>query len=376
MRRRIVLISGGIVGMVLLLVVLVHTTSNNTFVKDGVTYALTLDGASTNSFPAMGMYQVDVSCTNARGKWDYEAWKLYIDNITGNVSCDIGFNTITKTYLNNKVKELAGTTQGTGQVVNEKGYRYEGQNPNNYVWFNNELWRIIGVFDSASHGQSGQDLVKIIRANPIGGLAWDKSETNDWSNSSLKNLLNGAYYNAQDGTNGEYCYGYSTTAKAKCDYRNVGIQSNYRNMIKEVTWYLGGYSKYASTAEKMYGYERGTTVPSGNQTSWTGKIGLMYTSDYGYAVPATNCARYIPMDAYNNPNCTLNNWIYGQQGEEWTITPDSDDVNAVFIVYSNGTVESSFPEYGTLIRPVLYLDNNTYVISGNGSETDPYIIGM
>ena len=41
--------------------------------------------------------------------------------------------------------------QGTGQVVNENGYRYEGKNQNNYIWFNNELWRIIGVFDEASH---------------------------------------------------------------------------------------------------------------------------------------------------------------------------------------------------------------------------------
>ena len=79
------------------------------------------------------------------------------------------------------------------------GGQYEGKNPNNYIWFNNELWRIIGVFDESSHGQSGQNLVKIIRNESIGGLVWDKSSTNDWSTSSLKILLNENYYNATDG---------------------------------------------------------------------------------------------------------------------------------------------------------------------------------
>ena len=49
----------------------------------------------------------------------------------------------------------------------DTGYRFEGRNPNNYVYFNNEFWRIIGVFDENSHGQTGKNLVKIIRNNSI-----------------------------------------------------------------------------------------------------------------------------------------------------------------------------------------------------------------
>lgn len=41
---------------------------------------------------------------------------MAIENITGDVSCDIKFETITKTYLNDYIAGLAGTTQGTGQV--------------------------------------------------------------------------------------------------------------------------------------------------------------------------------------------------------------------------------------------------------------------
>ena len=91
-------------------------------------------------------------------------------------------------------------------------------------------------------------------------LVWDKSNTNDWTASSLKSLLNGAYYKAQDGTSSGYCYGYSTTVTANCDYTKKGIQSGYRGMIANVTWHLGGYSSTSATSSAFYGYERGTKV--------------------------------------------------------------------------------------------------------------------
>lgn len=45
---------------------------------------------------------------------------------------------------------LADNSLETG-VYNENGYWYEGLNPNYHVKFNNELWRIIGVFDDETH---------------------------------------------------------------------------------------------------------------------------------------------------------------------------------------------------------------------------------
>ena len=260
-------------------------------------------------------------------------------------------------------------------MVNENGYRYEGKNPNNYVWFNNELWRIIGVFDEDSHGQSGQNLVKIIRADSIGGLAWHKSNTNDWTVSSLMNLLNGAYLNSENGTGGEYCYGYSTTTPSNCDYTESGINDTYRPMIENVTWYLGGCSTQSTTAESFYGYERGTTVYSGRPTSTTGYIGLMYPSDYGYSVLASSCARTTDLGSYSNSTCAGQSWMYGQ-GYEWTITPSSSYAYHVFRVGSNGILNGDHAYNGYSARPVLYLDSSVYVIDGNGSQSDPYIIGM
>ena len=378
MKKRILVVSIIVLTIFISIIAMSYNTNTpKTFTQDGVTYALTLDGASINTFPSKGMYRVDVECSNATGKWLYDEWKLAVEDINGtNATCDVSFNTISTTYLNNYIIGLSGTTQGTGQVVNENGYRYEGKNPNNYIWFNNELWRIIGVFDEATHEVSGQNLVKIIRADSIGGLAWHKSNTNDWTASSLMNLLNGAYYNSENGTGGEYCYGYSTTVPAgNCDYTETGINDTYRPMIENVTWHLGGHSSTGATAEAFYGYERGTTVYSGRPPTTTEYIGLMYPSDYGYSVLSSSCARTTNLSSYNKATCAGQSWLYGQ-GYEWTITPYSSGSSYVFYVYNNGILHYYSAVNGNAVRPVLYLDSSVYVIDGNGSISDPYIIGM
>ena len=375
MQKRIRIVSLSII--LLIGIIVINNNSNNkySFAQDGIKYALTLDGNKIVSFPSKGMYKAQVTCVGADGKWLYDDWKLAIENITGDISCDIDFSTITKTNLNDYIIGLAGTTQGTGQVVNENGYRYEGKNPNNYIWFNNEYWRIIGVFDSASHGQSNKNLVKIIRADVLDGLAWDKSNTNNWNTSSLKSLLNGAYYNAQDGTSSGYCYGYSTTITVDCDYTKKGIQSGYRSMIEKVTWYLGGYYRNEATVEAFYGYERGTSVYSGRPTSTTGYIGLMYPSDYGYSVLSSSCARTTNLGSYSSATCAGQSWLYGN-GYEWTLTPDSSYSTDVFFLYYYGYLNDVPCHIGYGSRPVLYLDASVYKIDGDGSINNPYIIGM
>ena len=378
MQKRIRIVSIGIILIIILISIILNNNTNkkHIFKKDGILYALSLDGKSITSFPSKGLYKANVSCAGADGRWLYDEWKLAIENITSDdVTCDIKFETISKTYLNDYIISLAGSTQGTGQVVNENGYRYEGKNPNNYIWFNNEYWRIIGVFDSASHGQSNKNLVKIIRADVLDGLAWDKSNTNNWNTSSLKSLLNGAYYNAQDGTASGYCYGYSTTATANCDYTKRGIQSGYRGMIASVTWHLGGYSSTSATTSAFYGYERGTTVYSGRPTSTTGYIGLIYPSDYGYSVLSSSCARTTNLSSYNNAQCAGQSWLYGK-GYEWTLSPYSSNSIHVFILSNNGNVSVYIANYGYAVRPVLYLDASVYKIDGDGSLKNPYIVGM
>ena len=317
----------------------------------------------------------NINCDNSNGRYDQKYNRVIISSIDNNYSsCTLDYTDSTsKVNLADYIIGLSGTTQGTGQVVNENGYRYEGKNPNNYIWFNNEYWRIIGVFDSASHGISGKNLVKIIRADVLDGLAWDKTNTNDWTVAGLNSLLNGAYFNAEDGTSSEYCYGYKEIP-SNCDYTKKGIQSGYRRMVANVTWYLGGYSSESATAEAFYGYERGTTVYSGRPTSTTGYIGLLYPSDYGYSVLSSSCARTTNLGS-ESATCAGQSWLYGID-REWTITPNSSDSNYVFFLGTKGGLRYFLAYYGYGSRPVLYLDASVYKIDGDGSLDLPYIIGM
>ena len=338
------------------------------------------NGISFNH-PTPSNYTVTTDCSVGSAEWNYKTWGLDIDfSGVGNTKCNVSYTEKEeKTYLNDYIISLSGQTQGTGQVVNENGYRYEGKNPNNYIWFNNELWRIIGVFDEDSHGVSGENLVKIIREDSIGGLVWDKSDTNDWSASSLKSLLNGAYYDWESNKSSvsTYCYGYSTSVPGNCDYSEIGINDTYRSMIQNVTWYLRGYSSNSATAESFYNYERTTgTVYSGRPTETTGYIGLMYPSDYGYSVLASSCARTTNLGSYGSSSCASQSWLY-KSGKEWTITPDSTNLNCVFGLYSIGYLSyPSSANSGISIRPVLYLSSSVYKITGDGTISNPYIIGM
>ena len=317
-----------------------------------------------------------ISCTNSNATYNQKYNRVEISSFNGKYSsCNLNYTDSTsKVNLASYIMGLSGKTQGTGKVVNENGYRYEGKNPNNYIWFNNEYWRIIGVFDSASHGQSNKNLVKIIRDDVLDGLVWDKSNTNDWTASSLKSLLNGAYYKAQDGTSSGYCYGYSTTVTANCDYTKKGIQSGYRGMIANVTWHLGGYSSTSATSSAFYGYERGTKVYSGRPTSTTGYIGLMYPSDHGYSVLSSSCTRTTNLGSYGT-TCAGQSWLYGK-GDEWTLTPSSLLSIFVFHLSNIASVYSNYANGGWGTRPVLYLDASVYKIDGDGSLNNPYIVGM
>lgn len=103
----------------------------------------------------------------------------------------------------------------------------------------------------------------------------------------------------------------------------------------------------------------------------------MYISDYGYSVLESSCARTTSLGSYNNPICASQSWLYGQ-GYEWTLTMTSSaaPVGLAYIYLDSGKLSYTTTNVGNNVRPTLYLNSNVYIIDGNGSISDPYIIGM
>ena len=141
----------------------------------------------------------------------------------------------------------------------EGNISYYGADPNNYVSFNNELWRIIGVFKDIDDGTGKKETrLKIARSESIGNYAWDSNNVNEWSTATLQTYLNGDYLNS--------------------------LSAEAQGMIGNAKWNLGGSPTFRRLyANDYYTFERGTTVYSGRSTEWIGKIALMYPSDYMYA---------------------------------------------------------------------------------------------
>ena len=352
----------------------------NPTVADLVINSFKVNGKEVTTFPInTGSYALNTFCSDASITFNQKTLKYEISNISKEKKATCGFKyniSTNKTNLNDYLISLAGTTQGNGQLVNENGYRYEGKDPNNYIFFNNETWRIIGIFDSNSHGVSNTNLVKIIRNDSIGGYAWDKSNTNDWPNSSLYHLLNDYYYTATDGTSSSYCYQYSTTVTGNCDYTETGLQLDYRKMIQPVTWYLGGPSDRSNPTSIFYANERDSSkIYSGRSPSTTGNVGLMYASDYGYSVLSSSCARTINLDSYNTNACAGNAWLK-KEPYEWTITPYFAHSSNVWYVHNTSNVNYTYAHLGFASRPVLYLKSDVKYISGTGTKSDPYIIDL
>ena len=153
-------------------------------------------------------------------------------------------------------------------------------------------------------------------------------------------------------------------------------------MISNAKWNLGGTASYdTALASDWYGYERGTTVYTGRPTEWTGSIGLMYPSDYGYATSGgstTDRASCLAKELYNwdsssYRDCKNNDWLYDRSNPQWTLTPHSADSGDVFDVNTRGHV-NYLDVYAprVAVSPALYLSSNVRISGGDGSENSPF----
>ena len=350
-------------------------------------------------------------------------------------SIDIGIGEkILPTFVE-AIKDLAKTdTVNLASDDADKNVRYIGKDPSNYVYFNCsdytnptadtcELWRIIGVFNNVTKSDgSKENLVKIIKAySLLGDYSWDYKKTgvgtsaddrgsNDWTDSQLMMMLNpnnylkSGYTNSNDiiyDTNGQEIYSkmgsyYNGTKGCKpaavasgesfscteVDFTSKGLKNDItRNAIEEVVWDLGGSSTYKDvTPSMLYERERGTTVYNGHATTWTGKIGLMYPSDYGYATSggtAKDRAACLAKELYSwsssdFSDCIENDYLYNSYRTLWTLAPNSAYAYYAFYVCNYGYVGNYRANVSEGVRPALFLKSNILVDKGTGSENDPY----
>ena len=238
--------------------------------------------------------------------------------------------------------------------------RYDGLNPNNYATFNGENWRVIGVFElpkvvnGVASTTETEKRIKLIREDSIGN-AYYHASSNVWSTSliaaGLANSANGTAY----GDNGA-----TGTKNANLEFK---LNDAAKSLISPAVWYVGA-SDNRAIAKDVYDAEHDSST-----NPWTGKMGLMSASDYGFASSSCKGGSQTLYD-YDNSSCTGSNWL--KKGiNEWTMIPHSDLANLALNVRADGFVRSGSVAGAFGLRPVIYLNSDVQV-RGTGTSGDRY----
>ena len=301
---------------------------------------------------------------------------LYNDgSSTTNATVGDGPQTVSLNSNQKLMKINQGSTYG-------EEYRYYGATPNNYVDFNGELWRIISVSKvfSSEEDTTGETRVRIIKDTKIGNRSWDYNGSNNWTTSTLNTELNGIYYNRTSGT----CYYY--WEEHTCDYSDngeiKGLSSEARSLIDNALWYLGEGTNPDLYADDYYTMERGTAVADSSYPyRWTGKVGIMYPSDYAYAADLSQCKNtgyyYFDTDMWEEvPECTGTDWLFNS-GTQWLMSSRSGDSYEAWDVEDDGyVIGGGTVDEGEGVRPLAVLKSNVTKIEGEGTSGNPYKLGL
>jgi len=236
-------------------------------------------------------------------------------------------------YLDTYESDIATySNETTGNIR----YVYKGANPDNYITFNGELWRILAVESDGT--------LKIMKKDSIGNMVWDPSNSNNWARpADLNTYLNNDYYNS--------------------------LSSEAQSLIQTHSWGIGAV-KHGNT-------DLAAQIQSENSTTWTGNIGLMSASDFLRANPNTEQCGNHNLNNSNTSTCKTTNYIFSSvptSGYLWTISPDASDTRNVFYVDSSGYAHGldAFDSY-TGVVPAVYLTSNIH-LDGEGTVHDPYTI--
>ncbi len=221
-------------------------------------------------------------------------------------------------------------------------YIYKGSSPNNYIIFNNEMWRILSVEKAG--------VIKIIKDGSIGTMYWNSEKVdgknyNDWENSTLQLYLNNEFLSSI--TEDTYIVSHDFSVGMVIPTINLNEQIDSENSVK-----------------------------------WKGMVGLITVSEYIRATSNTQQCGNINSNNNNVSICRESNWLFNYDISYWTINGHGLTNNLVYFIYTDGGISS----YGTSnttngvanektqdVRPVVYLKSDIKLL-GTGESSNPYVI--
>ena len=272
-------------------------------------------------------------------------------------------------------------TNGDGLYAeeNEAGRLvYRGSNPNNYVKFNNEMWRIVSI--------EADGTLKIIKDESIGNRTFDPKNSDTSgprfnSNNTYCEDTDGIYKgcNAWNAVNGTYVNGSHSGTVTKDAEINTYLNTTYYNALStEAKNQMEDYK--FKTGNLLRRKNINTTLGLEKKTLWEGKVGLLNLSDWLLATTNNECNPLINAwynsdlgIGHDNYKCSFNNYLFKTTSVWWLLNPVYDLTAYVYAISVNGYIDTYHSYYSLGVRPVAYL-KNTVSLTGTGTGLDPYLI--
>ena len=288
-----------------------------------------------------------------------------------------------KGNIKTKTVDIAGVdvtpvTEGDGlyeDEYEEGRYVYRGTNPNNYIEFNNELWRIIS--------KEADGTYKILRNETVTSRKFDSQGARTTG------------YCSQGDAPWYGCNAWSSTANmvgSPAEFTS-GKYTGTVDADSEMLTYLNGeyLESITENREKIENHDYGIgsvtnnnndlqgQIASENNYKWNGSIGLISVSDYLKANSDMETCGTVSKNnsASNNFTYTIcrnTNWMYISRPYWWTLSPTANYSRLVWRVNDGGPLSNDTAHDSNGVRPAVYLTSNLS-LSGSGTESDPFIIG-
>ncbi len=278
--------------------------------------------------------------------------------------------------------ELVESGDGLYEDSYETGrYIYRGSNPNNYITFNGETWRIIAKETDGTY--------KIIRNDVLEGRAFDEANHRSTENNTYCQMppfgcgvyaaVDGEFSSPSGSQKGTVTEDSSIKIYLNEDYYTNNINETAKEQMTSHIFNIGAVERLdnsgADSIEKNIAGEKRYT--------WNGNVGLANASDILKA--STNPLCTSASASNSNYDACNSNYLLDKGTASslyyWTINAYSIESGG----YSNnawiGSVYSSFAYFRSVSaynsdyapRPVVFLKAET-TLSGEGTVNNPYII--
>ena len=260
---------------------------------------------------------------------------------------DCGEKYTTTELFREITKEENIVTEDSGLYYMNGEYVFRGENVNNFVKIDENLWRIVKV-------DKNNEVVLILNEPYVNVKNWDNR------------------YN----TARKMAYGYNDYKKSRLREYNEAIYeaskkgdtSEYKNPLlsKNSVKYISGYNL-------CYGNRASNDSTNNNSFECKNvlentKIGALTLSDFINASTDPECK------TATSKSCQNYNYLITNKKTFWLITGNSANSYEVYRVNQYGKLESIQASSYSSIRPVIHLNSKTMFNNGTGEEVDPYTI--